>query len=736
MENIDSDLIRGNIDTIILKTMLDGDKYGLDIIKEVEQRSNGTYELKQPTLYSCLKRLENQELISSYWLDSDIGGKRHYYKLTEKGHDQLTKKQEEWSRSKFIIDNLLSNHNVDDYRLVSKEDYEKIIEGKQFVYQAPTESQRQSENQPVETSASTNSTELTDAAAATDATKAESFELNSHETTEPEPTELETEPAETLSDEAQAEENLSDDMAKTTDMVYVATESPTENEHATPTKTEATEQAETLRSFENNILASLRRQEDEEINTYVGDKTSYINQLRSSEIKILPEQNFEPEQTEYKVVQENLLDASAQTSGNELENHLNNFSESVSQLNKFLSRSDEPETVEEAPAAQVEEQAEEYDSPSTNFEVSEPEPPQNEEPAYNNAFERTRYASDTLSPQDDDYLDDLELLKSNNDSGYFASNDDEEYYQNAFENRKFASQTTERAADKNEFSENLQTSDFDYSANEDTFEENSNFESENAAESQDFVEPATDFSQFNDIISQSVNDYTVQSNMFSDNDFSNFEPPHKVESYKTKLSNLNEYAKNSEEKSEPKPSNQNSMNFAELKTEFEKEGIEIKQFKKYYRSDEAVKSYLLINKINLVSSLILFFGFLFILSAVYVILRNTDYGKSFDLSYKYFLIGMIPFAAYMLFYLLLFVINPYRKVSARYAPRIMLFISIIITVQLLLIIYCVNLQLGFYSFTQANYNHLIWIIPAIISLAPIVNNLVYMSLYYSKNFNV
>ena len=114
--------------------MLDGDKYGLDIIKEVEIRSNGTYELKQPTLYSCLKRLENQELISSYWLDSDIGGRRHYYKLTEKGKDSLLQKQEEWTKSKFIIDNLLSNHDYDEYRLVKKEDYEKIIEGKQFDY--------------------------------------------------------------------------------------------------------------------------------------------------------------------------------------------------------------------------------------------------------------------------------------------------------------------------------------------------------------------------------------------------------------------------------------------------------------------------------------------------------------------------------------------------------------------------------------------------------------------------
>ena len=42
MQHIDSDLIRGNIDTIILKTMLNEDKYGLDIIKEVSEKSSGT----------------------------------------------------------------------------------------------------------------------------------------------------------------------------------------------------------------------------------------------------------------------------------------------------------------------------------------------------------------------------------------------------------------------------------------------------------------------------------------------------------------------------------------------------------------------------------------------------------------------------------------------------------------------------------------------------------------------
>ena len=94
--SIDSDLIRGHVDTIILKTLADGDKYGYEIIKEIENKSKGTYELKQPTLYSCLKRLESQGFISAYWVNSEIGGRRHYYKLTEQGRAEYTSNMNEW----------------------------------------------------------------------------------------------------------------------------------------------------------------------------------------------------------------------------------------------------------------------------------------------------------------------------------------------------------------------------------------------------------------------------------------------------------------------------------------------------------------------------------------------------------------------------------------------------------------------------------------------------------------
>ena len=75
---------------IILYQLIDGDKYGYEIIKQIEDVSNGGIVIKQPTLYSVLKKLEQGKFISSYWQDSEIGGKRHYYKLTDNGKAQLS----------------------------------------------------------------------------------------------------------------------------------------------------------------------------------------------------------------------------------------------------------------------------------------------------------------------------------------------------------------------------------------------------------------------------------------------------------------------------------------------------------------------------------------------------------------------------------------------------------------------------------------------------------------------
>lgn len=105
--DISSDLIRGHIDAIILRVLVDGDNYGYEIMKAVGASSGGEYELKEPSLYACLKRLEKQGYIESYWGDETRGGRRKYYRITQSGVSSYQAALDEWAVAKRIIDKLL-----------------------------------------------------------------------------------------------------------------------------------------------------------------------------------------------------------------------------------------------------------------------------------------------------------------------------------------------------------------------------------------------------------------------------------------------------------------------------------------------------------------------------------------------------------------------------------------------------------------------------------------------------
>ena len=111
--SISSDLIRGHINTIILRTLYDGDKYGYEIINEIEEKSKGQYSLKQPTLYSALKRLESQDYVTSYWGGATNGGRRKYFQITEKGKAVVEQNRAEWEYSRTVIDSLISERDYD-----------------------------------------------------------------------------------------------------------------------------------------------------------------------------------------------------------------------------------------------------------------------------------------------------------------------------------------------------------------------------------------------------------------------------------------------------------------------------------------------------------------------------------------------------------------------------------------------------------------------------------------------
>lgn len=105
--SITADLIRGHTDTIILAKLMEKDSYGYEINKAVYKASNQKYELKEATLYTAFKRLEDSGCISSYWGDQSTGARRKYYTITNCGQQVYKQKLNEWLEAKQLIDTLL-----------------------------------------------------------------------------------------------------------------------------------------------------------------------------------------------------------------------------------------------------------------------------------------------------------------------------------------------------------------------------------------------------------------------------------------------------------------------------------------------------------------------------------------------------------------------------------------------------------------------------------------------------
>ncbi len=105
--SITSDLLRGHTDTIILRLLLNRDSYGYEINKYISEKTDGAYELKEATLYSAFRRLEENGSISSYWGDETTGARRRYYSITRQGRAVYEQNKTDWEQAKTILDELI-----------------------------------------------------------------------------------------------------------------------------------------------------------------------------------------------------------------------------------------------------------------------------------------------------------------------------------------------------------------------------------------------------------------------------------------------------------------------------------------------------------------------------------------------------------------------------------------------------------------------------------------------------
>ena len=101
---IRSDIIRGHLDSIILRLILEEDDMAMKYRRKLAYVQINRFQIKEATLYAVFQRLEKKELIEAYIGSVSQGGKRKYYRITLLGKAYLKELVEEWNEVKEIID--------------------------------------------------------------------------------------------------------------------------------------------------------------------------------------------------------------------------------------------------------------------------------------------------------------------------------------------------------------------------------------------------------------------------------------------------------------------------------------------------------------------------------------------------------------------------------------------------------------------------------------------------------
>ncbi len=93
---IQTELLQGTLDLLILKTLAVGPAHGHTIAHVIERRSDEVLQVEHGSLYPALHRLEDRGWIASFWGTSENNRRARYYRLTPAGRRQLAHQTSRW----------------------------------------------------------------------------------------------------------------------------------------------------------------------------------------------------------------------------------------------------------------------------------------------------------------------------------------------------------------------------------------------------------------------------------------------------------------------------------------------------------------------------------------------------------------------------------------------------------------------------------------------------------------
>lgn len=100
-----SQLLHGVLDMCLLSIIDEESSYGYEMVNKLRER--GLDLASEGSIYPLLSRLQKQEMIEAYLVESSEGPARKYYRMTKKGQEALAAWQADWAEFRNAVDTVL-----------------------------------------------------------------------------------------------------------------------------------------------------------------------------------------------------------------------------------------------------------------------------------------------------------------------------------------------------------------------------------------------------------------------------------------------------------------------------------------------------------------------------------------------------------------------------------------------------------------------------------------------------
>ena len=102
-----TDLLRGTLDLMILKTLTLEPMHGLGVSRRLEQVTEGVFQVQPGSLFPALHRLEQEVWIEGQWGESENRRRAKFYRLTPAGRRRLGEETQNWDQVVLAITRVL-----------------------------------------------------------------------------------------------------------------------------------------------------------------------------------------------------------------------------------------------------------------------------------------------------------------------------------------------------------------------------------------------------------------------------------------------------------------------------------------------------------------------------------------------------------------------------------------------------------------------------------------------------